>query len=222
MSLIGGLFASKPMFYGHKVPLLQSMIILNGDIILIIQFIPHVYCARTIFALGSLSFSAHRASFLDVSQYLFISQCLCFLLLSSLFCQSYTYLFCGAFCQFVVAIYGHLLCPPLLSTTSVLLWPKQSCRVSRYLGIHCLSFGLQTPYGWCQTILNIFFVKLLLCKPTWIAHRIYLSYHLLWHPIFFGLHHGCRFVCARMKYFLSLTFYPYCVFSAYLKKIEET
>jgi hypothetical protein len=39
MSLTGGLFASKPMFYGHKVPLLQSMLILNGDIILIIQFI---------------------------------------------------------------------------------------------------------------------------------------------------------------------------------------
>jgi hypothetical protein len=83
-------------------------------------------------------------------------------------------LFFQAFCQFVVAIYGHLLCPPLLSTTSVLLWPKQSYLVGCYLGSHCLAFGLQTPYGWCQTILNIFFVKLLLCKPTWIAHEIYL------------------------------------------------
>jgi hypothetical protein len=66
------------------------------------------------------------------------------------------------------------LCPPLLSTTSVLLWPKQSYPVGCYLGSHCLAFGLQTPYGWCQTILNIFFVKLLLCKPIWIAHQIYL------------------------------------------------
>jgi hypothetical protein len=108
------------------------------------------------------------------SQYLFISHYLCFLLLSFLFCQPYTVLFSRAFCQSVIAIYGHMLCSPLLSTTSAFLGPKQSYRVGRYLGNHCLAFGLQTPYGWCQTILNIFFVKLLLCKSTWIAHQIYL------------------------------------------------
>jgi hypothetical protein len=108
------------------------------------------------------------------SQYLFILQYLCFLLLSSLFCQPYVVLFSRAFCQFVVAIYGHMLCPPLLSTTSAFLGPKQSYRVGRYLGNNCLAFGLQTPYGWRQSILNIFFVKLLLCKSTWIAHQIYL------------------------------------------------
>ena len=103
------------------------------------------------------------------------------------------------------------------------LLPQQSYRVGRYLGSHCLVFGLQTPYGWCQTILNIFFVKLLLCKPTWIAHQIYL---ILSSPVasdFFCLHHGCRFVCARIKYFLSIAFYPCCIFSMPIsKKIEET
>jgi hypothetical protein len=29
---------------------------------------------------------------------------------------------------------------------------------------------------------------------------------------FFCLHHGCRFVCARIKHFLSLAFYPYSIF----------
>jgi hypothetical protein len=119
---------------------------------------------------------------------------------------------------FVVAIYGHLLCPPLLSTTSILLWPKQLYHVSHYLGSHCLAFGLQTPYGWCQTILNIFFVKLL----REFLIKYILSYHLLWHSIF-CLHHGCRFVCARIKYFLTIAFYSCFIFSIPIsQKIEET
>jgi hypothetical protein len=43
------------------------------------------------------------------------------------------------------------------------------------------------------------------------------SYHLLWHPIF-CLRHSCRFICAKIKYFLSLAFYLCCIFSAYLQK----
>jgi hypothetical protein len=39
---------------------------------------------------------------------------------------------------------------------------------------------------------------------------------------FFYLHHGCRFVCAKIKYFLSLASTHAVFFSAYLKKIEET
>jgi hypothetical protein len=50
-----------------------------------------------------------------------------------------------AFCQSVVAIYGHRLCPPLLSTTSVLLWPKQSYCVSCFLGSHYLAFLSPNP-----------------------------------------------------------------------------
>jgi hypothetical protein len=193
-------------------------------------YLRHVYCARYIFA-----------SFSDESQYLFISQCLCFLLLPSLFCQPYTFLFFS------------MICPPLLSTISVLLWPKQLYHVGCYIGSHCLAFGLQIPYGWCQTILNILFVKLLLCKPTWITHKIYLilsylilsylilsylilsylilSYLILSYLIllsrvasnFFCLHHGSRFVCAKIKYFFSIAFYSCCIFQCLSpNKIEET
>jgi hypothetical protein len=142
---------------------------------------------------------------------------LMFLFLSSLFCQPYTFLFFQAICQFVVAIYGHLLCPPLLSTTSVFLWSKQLYRIGRYLGSYCLYFGLQTPYGWSQTILNIFFVKLLHANLHELLIKFILSYHLLWHLIF-CLHHSCRFVCARIKYFLSLIFYTCCIFQCLSQK----
>jgi hypothetical protein len=56
----------------------------------------------------------------------------------------------------------------------------------------------------------------LLCQittmQTYMDHQIYL---ILSSPVasnFFCLHHGCRFVCARIKYFLSLVFYPCCIF----------
>jgi hypothetical protein len=111
--------------------------------------------------------------------------------------------------------------PLALSTTSFLLWPKKSYCVDRYLGSHCLAFGLQTPYGWCQTILNIFFVKLLLCKPIWIAHQIYLILSSRVASDFFCLHHDFRFVYARIKYFLSLAFYPCCIFQCLYEKNEE-
>jgi hypothetical protein len=76
---------------------------------------------------------------------------------------------------------------------------------------------MQTPYGWCQTILNIFYVKLLLSKPTWIAHQIYiiLSSHVASN---FFINHGCRFVYARIKYFLSLAFYQCCIFQCLSQK----
>jgi hypothetical protein len=100
-----------------------------------------------------------------------------FLLLSSLFCQPYTFLFFSS----ILPICCSHLWPPVFSTivvyylSSSLTKEVVSCwSLVRYIGSHCLAFDLQTPYGWCQTILNIFFVKLLLCKPTWIAHQIYL------------------------------------------------
>jgi hypothetical protein len=104
------------------------------------------------------------------------------------------------FCQFIVAIYDHLLCPPLLSATSVFFWPKRSYHISWYPWSHCLTFVSSlspNPYGRRQIILNIFFVKLLLCMQIFL---------ILSSPVafgFFSLHHNGRFVCARIKYFIT-------------------
>jgi hypothetical protein len=111
--------------------------------------------------------------------------------------------------------------PLALSTTSFLLWPKKSYCVGRYLGSHCLAFGLQTPYGWCQTILNIFFCQIT-AMQTYMNCSSNLSYLIISCGIrFFCLHHDFRFVYARIKYFLSLAFYPCCIFQCLYQKNEE-
>jgi hypothetical protein len=52
MPLTGGLFASKLMFQRHKVPLLHSMLILNGDTILIIQYISLMSIVQDRYCIG--------------------------------------------------------------------------------------------------------------------------------------------------------------------------